>query len=238
MQDDKHYKFSDLKAARKAKKWQEAIEILKPVKEEIVPNLIEVAQMSEQEKQQENARKEEKNKQKRDGPERASKISEEILKSKYFYLYRKMATEEANKIFDKWEKTKGHKEQKALTEVTADNKGRKWLATTPEHSKSFSNENVDQETKQVVLKITLDSQKYNKLLESCLPAYETDSYRNIYKDKVLIHQEELAKSEIANTKNESELNKIFPEKENYCAGFSDKNIKQLDNAIKEMEIMK
>lgn len=227
---------SELNKAKKAKEWQKAIDKLNSLAE-FVENFIENQEVLEQEEEQENARKEEKDQQKRSGPTRASKISQEILKSKDFYLYRKMAREEANKILEKWGQTKGHKQQKALREVTAEDKGRKWLATTPEHSKTFSNENVDEGTNEVVIKIILDSQKYHKVLESRLPAYQAGSYDNRNKDKVLIHQERLAESNIANTKTESELEKIFTEKENYNVGFSEKNVGEIDNAIKEIQII-
>lgn len=227
---------SKIKADIKAKDWQKAIENMESVKP-IVRDFIEIEKELKEEEQQEFLRKEEKNKQKKSGPKRASKISSDILKSNEFYLYRKMAREEADKILEKWGQTKGHKQQKALREVITDDNPRKWLTTTTEHSTTFSNENVDRGTSEVVIKITLDSQKYHKVLESRFPAYQSGSYDNKNKNKVLIHQERLAEGVIANTKNETELEKIFTENENYNAGFSYQNALQIDNAIKKVIIM-
>lgn len=165
------------------------------------------------------------------GPMRAAKISEEILGSKHFFLFRKMSEAEAQKIEAKFNETKGNKQKQALSVVTADNNSRKWLSTTSGHSEKFSNENVDEGTKQVTLRFTLDSKTYHQILAFRFPAYQTDSYKPGNKSRALIHQENLAQGTIANTKNDSELEKIFTEREHYNVGFSEIQINQVDNAI-------
>ncbi|MBW4458267.1 MAG: hypothetical protein KME55_39925 [Nostoc indistinguendum CM1-VF10] len=116
------------------------------------------------------------------------------------------------------------------------------MTTTPEHSKNFSNgRNYRPElSSRKSLFSLLEIQKVfctTKVLESRFPAYQTNSYNNSNKDKVLIHQERLAESNIANTKNESDLEKIFTENENYNVGFWYQNAIEIDKAIKEIKIM-
>ena len=88
-----------------------------------------------------------------------------------------------------------------------------------------------------MLQFQLDRTAYERLIVSRFPAYKTDSYKNVNKDKVLIHQEGLAQGTNAVTKTDAELEKIFTEGEDYNVGFSSDQVAEVDKAIREITIL-
>jgi len=161
-------------------------------------------------------------------PKRAETITE--WDDNFAYLYRRMSVEE----FDKLGKAT---EKKKLEKVTPDNNSRKWLSTSSGHSFAFTNEDVVHsgvEVKEVIVRFKVNKKMLMEILKNRFPAYQTDSYKNSNKNKVLIHQELLAQGSIANTSTEQAIKEILERNEHFNIGFSLQTVRELDKAIVEI----